>query len=175
MRALVLTMLALAACNREGAPPVAPVESTSDTSDAGPPAALFISATQPTARDRCTARLVAAAIKTGADCTLDERISKSSGTLLYPCSGEGAVEAVFGEHRFEGKLSDGALSLDLTTELDWEDGCHWETKQTLRGDWRRDAKKLKLSWTYAERPVSGSSCFGQCVARADIEVDELSQ
>ena len=180
MRAPALTVafacaLPIAACNREGAPPVAPVESTSDTSDAGPPAALFISAPPPVGRDRCTARISAGVIKTGANCTLDERISKGNGTLLYPCSGEGPVEAVFAEHRFEGRLSEGSITLALTTELDWEDGCHWETKQTMRGDWKRDAKKQKLSWSYSERPVTGSSCFGQCVARADVEVDELSQ
>lgn len=167
--------LAVASCNREGAPPVAPVESTSETVDGGPPAALFVSAPPPPARDRCTARLSAATIKTGAGCTLDERISHGSGSLLYPCSGDGAVEAVFGEHRFQGKMSDGTLALALTTELDWEDGCHWETKQALRGDWRRDGKKQKLAWSYSERPVSGSSCYGSCKATADVEVDELSQ
>jgi len=172
LASLVLTVLA---CNREGAPPNAPVETTMDTTDGGPPAALFISAPPPPGRERCTARLSAATIKTGAGCTLDERISKGAGMLLYPCSGEGSVEAVFGEHRFEGKLSDGALVLTLTTELDWEDNCHWETKQTLRGEWKGGAKKQKLSWTYSERPVTGSSCFGQCTARADVEVDELSQ
>ena len=174
--AVLVALLASAAvaCVREGAPPVAPVEAA-DIGDAGPTSALVIAPPPAAPREQCSARLRAATIKTNPGCTLDERISHGNGTLLYPCAGEGTVEAQFGEHRFVGKLSDGVLSLALTTELDWEDGCHWETKQAIRGTLSRDGKQSpKLGWSYTERPVNGTGCYGSCVAKADIEVDELS-
>jgi hypothetical protein len=178
-----LTALALAACVREGPPPVAAVEvAIGDLPEGGTSAPL---AAPPPARadHRCTARLHALPIKTGSGCTLDERISRGTGTLVYPCAGDGPVEAVFGEHRFEGSINGGAMVLALTTELDWEDGCHWETRQGLRSSWRRDrdrdrdadeapTSRPKLAWTYTERPVIGTGCYGSCKATADIEVFE---
>lgn len=166
-------MVSAIACVREGAPVVAPLEI--DTGDAGPTAALVIvPAPVPVQREQCTARLRAAPISTGAGCTLDERISHGNGALVYPCTGDGPVEAVFGEHRFVGKMTDTDLVLALTTELDWDDGCHWETQQGIRGKLRRQGKP-KLLWSYTESPVRGSSCFGSCKATAEIEVDELDR
>jgi hypothetical protein len=175
---LFLLSCAAPACVREGAAVLAPVD-TAELGDAGPPSALLIAATPPLAHDQCTARLRASTIKTAEGCTLDERISKNNGVLLYPCSGDGPFEAVFGEHRFSGTVSAGILQLALTTELDWDDGCHWETQQAIRGEWRRDhdrdRKPAKLVWTYEEHPVNGVGCFGSCKARADVELDELTQ
>lgn len=169
-----LAASATPACNREGAPPVAPVD-TIDARDGGPPATLFISAPPPVSRERCTARLRPATIKTNPGCTLDEQISHGDGTLLYPCSGEGTVEALFGEHRFEGNLSEGGVHLTLGTELDWDDGCHWQTTQAIRGTWKNEGKRPKLSWSYTEAPVSGpnglGACLGSCKASADIEIE----
>jgi hypothetical protein len=166
--AIVTALASVTACVREGAPPVAPVEvAVSDVGEAGAPLPVT---SAPAAAGRCTARLNAGAIKTGAGCTLDERISKSSGLLLYPCSLNGRAEAVFGEHRFEGTIDDGTLTLDLTTEIDWEDGCHWETKQLLRGDLRGESRTPRLAWSYTEAPVTGTSCYGACDAKADIDV-----
>lgn len=167
-----------AACAREGAPPIAPVEvAIAELGDAGA-TQIPIASTPPSARDRCTARLTAEPINTGDGCTLDERLSKGSGLLVYPCSGTGVVEAVFGEHRFEGSMNNGSMILNLTTEIDWEDGCHWQTKQRIRGDVHGEGKKAKLAWTYSEGPVSGpasgTSCYGACKASADIGIDELS-
>ncbi|HSO32264.1 MAG TPA: hypothetical protein VLT33_07110 [Labilithrix sp.] len=165
----VAFLTATVACVREGAPPLAPVDvAVADLGDAGA-AQLPITSAPAAGRERCTARLKPGAIKTGAGCTLDERISKNDGLLLYPCSGNGSAEAVFGEHRFEGSMSDGAVSLDLTTEIDWEDGCHWETKQVIHGE-LREGKSAKLAWSYTEGPVSGTSCYGSCEARAGIDV-----
>lgn len=175
MRVLVTTLAVVAlsmslACVREGAPPVAPVDvAVADLGDAGM-AALMPTPSAPAADGRCTARLKPQPIKTGAGCTLDERISKGTGLLTYPCAGNGNVEAVFGEHHFEGAMSDGTLSLDLTTEIDWEDGCHWETRQAIVGELKSDGKSAKLAWSYTEGPVAGTNCYGSCEAKADIDV-----
>jgi len=180
-----------AACAREGAPVLAPVEVTIDNGDGGPAMPLVIGApSSPTIdHDRCSAVLRAATIKTNPGCTLDERISHGSGTLHYPCAGDGPVEAVFGEHHFLGNVAESSVALSLGTELDWEDGCHWETKQIIVGTWKRDgstanagsapiaptaptAKKRTphFAWSYSEGPVSGTSCYASCTATADIEV-----
>ena len=178
------------ACVREGAAVVAPVEVTIDNGDGGAAMPLVIAAPPPsTDRDRCTAVLRAATIKTNPGCTLDERLSHGNGTLLYPCAGDGPVEAIFGEHHFNGKITESAVTLALGTELDWEDGCHWETKQVILGSWKRDAttsangngggsgsgnanakRRPKLSWSYSEAPVTGTGCYGSCTATAEIEI-----
>jgi hypothetical protein len=171
---------------------VAPVEVTIENGDGGPAVPLVISGPTTPASDRehCTAVLRAATIKTNPGCTLDERISHGNGTLHYPCNGDGPVEAVFGEHHFLGNVTETSVALTLGTELDWEDGCHWETKQAMIGsNWRREgstahaggvpnapngptAKKRAphLVWSYSEAPVSGTNCYGSCTATADIEV-----
>lgn len=167
-----------AACVREGPPVVAAVD-IAEVGDAGATPIVIASPPPAGSRTQCTARLRAMPIKTNEGCTLDERISKGSGTLVFPCSGEGEFEAVFGEHRFRGTASNGTLHLTLRTELDWDDGCHWETQQALRGTWSppgRDASRApKLVWTYEEHAVSGTGCFASCKARADVELDELTQ
>jgi hypothetical protein len=177
MRASAFTIVlsaAAAACTREGAPPVAPVEvAVADLGDAGV-MQIPIAPPSPSTRERCTARLTPATIQTGSGCTLDERLSKGAGLLLYPCSGTGVVEAVFGEHRFDGSMNDGSMILNLTTEIDWEDGCHWQTKQRIRGELHGEGKNAKLAWTYSEGPVSGSGCYGSCKATADIDVEASS-
>lgn len=165
------------ACVREGAPVVAAVDIAEVDAGATP---LVIAPRPPvSSRSQCTATLRAMPIKTDEGCTLDERISKGNGTLVFPCSGEGELEAVFGEHHFRGAARNGTLHLTLHTELDWDDGCHWETLQSLRGDWARGGRDggraPKLVWTYEEHAVSGTGCFASCEARADVEVDELTQ
>ena len=174
--ALTVTLVPAAlACVRDGAPPVAPVVvEVARMGDAGLTPIPLAPAPPLATRERCSARLTAGAIKTGAGCTLDERLSGGEGLLLFPCSGTGAVEAVFGEHRFQGRLTETTVTLALTTELDWEDGCHWETKQAIRGELKRErGTHPKLVWTYSEAPVTGTSCFGSCRATADIDADDL--
>jgi hypothetical protein len=171
----VALLATAAACARKGAPPVAPVEVVvADLGDAGATIPVASAPSIAIARDRCSARLTADTIRTGAGCTLDERLSKEVGVLLYPCSGSGFVEAVFGEHRFDGSMNDGSMVLNLTTEIDGEDGCHWQTKQRIRGDLPGHGKNEKLAWTYSETPTTGSGCYGSCKATADIDVEESS-
>lgn len=164
---LVLLLTTATACLREGAPPVAPVDvSVADVLDAGPLALSAPSAPR-SPKDLCTAKLSPSPIDTGDGCTLDERISKGRGMLQFPCNATGPTVAVFGEHRFEGTMTDGKIALDLTTELDWQDGCHWQTKQHIRGELHGG----KVAWTYTEAPISGANCYGSCKASAEIEVE----
>jgi len=166
------------ACNHEGAPPVAPMEATIGAVDASAalslaPPALPTSSKPAAAEGRCTARLVAEPIQTGAGCELDERISRGPGLLVFPCTGGGEAEAIFQEHRFHGTVEGPTLALTSTTELDWQDGCHWETRQTIRGS-VIGGKPTKLVWTYSERPVSGTGCYAACRARAELAADDAT-
>jgi hypothetical protein len=166
---------AAVACMREGAPVVAPVDVTIGTSDAGAAPLVVVSSPPPTSRDGCSAPLHPASIRTNPGCTLYESISHGDGILYFPCAGDGLAEATFGDQRFRGKLTGTKLTLELKTELDLDDGCHWETAQSIRGEWlpskdgnNDSSKPAKLAWSYGERPVSGTSCYGSCKALADI-------
>lgn len=185
-----LALTALAACSRDSAPPVAPVElaiAPIPDGGAGPGTGALAASSPPSSyaagdRDRCEARLVPDTIQTQAGCQLDERLTTGPGRLSFPCSGDGPVEAVFNEHRFEGSVTGGSVALTLLTELDWQDGCHWQTRQTIRGSLRalgasagasatEKAATPKLVWSYTEGPVSGSNCYLACKAKADITVE----
>lgn len=150
-------------------PPIAPVDVVLTPVDAGTfvIAADASGASHDPAR-RCTMEIVAETIRTNPQCSLDERISAGPGELVYPCVGDGPAEISFAEHRFEGNVSQGALSLQLRTEVDWGDGCLWESNQSIMGPLVTDASKLSLYWTYMESPVSGTNCATACRASARI-------
>jgi hypothetical protein len=124
----------------------------------------------------CELQLNALAIwKSAPGCYLDVSITDGPGTLTYPCQGDGPAAADFGgKHRYSGKLVDGVLDLALTTELDWEDGCHWATTATVKGTLQRDGKLTheRLGWSYADRVVHGDNCSAECTARSGFEVSE---
>lgn len=164
---VALTGVAVA-CAREGAPPLAPVEVRVGDVDAG---VTPLPTAPPSDRERCASRLSPSPIQTATGCTLDERISKEQGVLLYPCSGNGPAAATFGEHRFEGIMEEGSMILALTTEIDWEDNCHWQTKQHIKGTLPGRGNGKPLAWTYSEAPVTGDNCYGSCKATADILIE----
>lgn len=114
---------AMAACLGPRGPVQAPVELAVAPLASLPDAGIVTTGGRSPA-ERCTLRLVAGRIdKSSPGCYLDERISDGAGTLSYPCGGDGPAEAVFGQHRYAGRMDGGKLELHLSTELDWEDGC----------------------------------------------------
>ena len=122
---------------------------------------------------RCSVRLVAGRIdKSSPGCYLDEHISEAPGILYYPCGGDGPVEADFGDQRYTGKIDGGEVELELSTELDWEDGCRWGTHAVISGTLVSNGEPTlrKLSWDYKDRVITGSDCSGVCTARATIDV-----
>jgi hypothetical protein len=160
----------LVACTKSAPPPTAPVDVTiGKVPDAGQ---LVISPPPPSAErarsgDMCTATLHAGRIAKLPTCTLDEKISSTSGTLRYPCEGDGEAEAVFDDQRFDGSVKNDVLTLTIITEPDWRDGCDWESHQVIQGS----IKHGKLSWRLAEHIVRDTgSCYGACTATATIDV-----
>lgn len=172
----VLVLGALSASCGRATPPVAPIDIVVRELDGGAELAVADASSEAAPPARCSARLLASTIRTNSGCVLDERISASTGELSFPCRGDGPAEAVFDDHRFEGVMTDGKLSLALRTELDWEDGCRWETRQSMGGDLERGEEKIagSLAWTYAESTLSGTGCGAPCRATARVRVVDES-
>ena len=127
---------------------------------------------EPSIDGRCTLTLTASDVETSSSgCTPESHVARSTGTLVYPCSGSGIAEADFGDEHYAGKIEDGRLSLERKTELDWDDGCRWSTHALLEATLPR-GKPLpsqNVAWTYFDRVVTGDACSGVCRAHANIE------
>lgn len=159
----------VAACSRDARPPEAPVDLSV------PPIGktTAVTSTEPRGPETCHARLSAGFItKSSFGCTIEEQISKNTGTLDYPCAGDGEAEALFGAQTYSGHVRDGQLELEAKEELDPGDGCHWGTTANIRG---RIADEAPLSWTYREYVLRGTNCFGLCTARTSFQVRPLKQ
>ena len=124
----------------------------------------------------CTLRLVATRIeKSAPGCYLDQHITDGPGLLHYPCSGEGPAEADFGDQHYSGRMTQGDLSLELTTELDWEDSCRWGTQATIRGTVVANGEPVmkRLTWHYADHVIHGSNCSCVCQAKSSFDVTSV--
>ena len=124
---------------------------------------------------RCSVELVALRIdKSSPGCFIDEHISRGTGVLHYPCSGDGPAEAEFGPQKYTGKMEHDELEVQLSTELDWEDGCRWGTDAVISGPIVRgpsgELTRRRLAWRYRDRVISGSGCSGVCTAKTSLEV-----
>ncbi|AKU98485.1 hypothetical protein AKJ09_05149 [Labilithrix luteola] len=173
--AVAVAAASLGGCSRAGAGVVAPVELAIGPVDAGAENADTGAAQKPEKKKTCTAQLMAGEIDTGPGCVLDERISHGPGKLMYPCEGDGAAQASFDDQVYDGKVVGNVLTLRLTTELDWEDGCRWQSEHMLggrliRGEAVEDDPVEPLQWRYEDRAISGRNCSGACLAQAEIEV-----
>ena len=131
---------------------------------------------KPSDGGRCSLRLVAGRIeKSSPGCYLDELVSKQAGLLHYPCAGDGPAEAEFGEQRYTGRVVGGEVELELSTELDWEDGCRWGTEAVITGALPKNGEPVarSFSWRYRDRVITGTDCSGVCTARTNIQVTSL--
>lgn len=160
-----------------GAAVQAPVDLVISPLQGPAPAATITNGRDPSAQG-CTVRLVAAPIeKSSSGCYLDEHISDGPGLLHFPCSGDGAAEAVFGEHHYVGRIERGEVHVEVATELDWEDGCHWGTTATISGSVLGNGNGRggkRLAWTYLDHVINGASCSGVCRAKAVIVMGDSS-
>lgn len=174
VRALLALALLTSAC---GAARTAVVEApldpvTTSAANAGDAGALA-SAVDPAAAASCQVRLTLTGRieKSSSGCYLDERISRVPGVLRYPCSGNGLVEADFGAHRYHGRIRGGDVELELSTELDWDDGCRWGTNAVISGTLLSGATTMKhLTWRYRDQVLTGTGCSGTCTAKATLAV-----
>lgn len=122
--------------------------------------------------ERCTLHLVTGDIqKSSPGCYLDSKIATLPGVLRYPCSGTGSAVADFGEDHYSGRLDAGHLTLERTTELDWDDNCRWGTHAALEGSLPKGKPReaVHVAWSYVDHVISGSNCTGVCQAHANVE------
>ena len=135
--------------------------------DAGatPPAAALDAGTQAQS-EPCRLDIAFLSLDINVLCHIDSHV-KEYGQLQAPCR-EGDARAVFGEgeraQRFTGRVAQGQLNLRSRTEYDFDDGCHWETEQTLTGA----VDSGQLRFTYRERPVRGQHCGKPCSAQGKL-------
>ena len=168
-----LVLLALAACNPAARAAETPIDlQVAPLSDIAGGSAINASAPAPKG-ERCMIPLSGGKIwKSSPGCYLDQHVTEVPGMLDVPCSGDGAAHAIFGDHRYIGRVTNGIVEVELEGELDWEDGCHWGTRASIKGTVQRDEKPAqeRLAWTYLDRVISGNDCSGVCTARTAIDV-----
>ena len=161
-----LTMAAVAGCfvpGRVAPPPANPtpvpvvvVQAPSAGQPAGGPGAL------------CSATLwVGDLRRSSASCFVDEVVTRTPGTLRYPCAG-GDAEALFGAtSRFSGGVRGGQVDVKISTEFRFSDGCQWRSVQLIQGA----LASGQLAFTYRESPVEGQSgCASACTADAQVRI-----
>ncbi|OJY30883.1 MAG: hypothetical protein BGO98_29435 [Myxococcales bacterium 68-20] len=173
---VLATLASTAACaGSRGAAVEAPVELAIAPIGSLPEAGVATNG-KPSDGGRCSLRLVAGRIeKSSPGCYLDELVSKQAGLLHYPCAGDGPAEAEFGEQRYTGRVVGGEVELELSTELDWEDGCRWGTEAVITGALPKNGEPVarSFSWRYRDRVITGTDCSGVCTARTNIQVTSL--
>ena len=166
MRAAILLVLLVGpGCAETASAPIVAVEPLGTTTP------IAVAATTPAGKpksDRCTAKLTAGHIRAKASCFLDEQISHGAGRLLYPCSGNGPADATFGEHVYTGSMMGGVMTLTMSSELDYTDGCHWTSQQRITGN----PAERELGWSYRESATGPNACLEPCTATADLTIRE---
>jgi hypothetical protein len=116
----------------------------------------------------CSTTLVAGSITANdPDCYVDIQVmSGQTGALNYACSGGGAL-ASFGGNSFTGSYIDGNVDICFGTVFPWEDGCTWESAQTITGS----LASGQLEFNYVEQPEPGQvGCYTPCTASGVITV-----
>jgi hypothetical protein len=121
----------------------------------------------PASGGTCSASLRVYDVRVRSGCVIDERVTASPGTLVYPCGG-GAATVSFGASTFTGMVSpNGDVNLEIRTGFPFSDGCHWETKQFITGNLASSA----LAYEYREEPDPGQrGCAAACLGTASVTV-----
>ena len=165
----LLFALTLVSCAPRRADPVPTADARSSNTSGGVvivEGSVYVDGTSPPS-GTCGATLRVYDVRVRAGCTIDERVTGAPGILSYPCGG-GPATATFGASVFTGAVSAaGDVDLSIRTGFDFTDGCHWETKQYLRGNVNSGA----LAYEYREEPDDGQrGCAGACIANASVTV-----
>lgn len=118
----------------------------------------------------CTRTVVVSRIEVSAGCFVDTIMhSGQTGTLTFPCEGDGEARLTFGKKSFAGASLGGKLDMCAGTEYPFSDGCRWTSAQRVTG---RLATR-SLSFNYGEAPKVGQSarsCASACSATATVSL-----
>ena len=121
----------------------------------------------PTSGPMCTRSVTLGAIAKRESCYVDTVAQPGdTGTLSYPCEGDGEATLTFGTKTFSGAVVGGKVDVCTGTEYPFSDGCTWSSAQRVSG--RVDGGSLRF--TYGEAPKSGQSCAQACGASASLSM-----
>lgn len=158
MRGAALGLLLLSACAPRPAPATTPAPAPASGVVVVEHGATPVPA-------QCTTTLSVGQVRTGASCSIDERVAGRSSLLVYPCGG-GQATADFSGSVFQGVVdAQGQVRVFIETRFPYQDGCTWRSKQQITGPLAGP-----LAYEYREEPEPGQTgCAGACVASARVE------
>lgn len=167
--ALLLAAVALISCTprRRAEPAAAPAATSTGGSLVIVSGGASYTDPGPASSGTCGVTLAVYDVNVRAGCVIDAQVTAAPATLSFPCGG-GPAAISFGRSAFTGTV-DGAGNVDLSlrTGFDFTDGCHWETKQFIRGNLGSGA----LSYEYREEPDAGQAgCAAACLGTAAVRV-----
>lgn len=146
----------------------APVVSDGPDAGARPAPPPPVATPTPAAPVMCSATVAVSDIVVPPSCSIDDKLGGRTGTLQYPCDGDGDARLVLNRSDpIAASVQNGALSATVVTEFDWSDGCHWRTFQTVRGAITGKAFVVE----YREEPDPASTpCAPPCEGQAQMFV-----
>ncbi|HSO31453.1 MAG TPA: hypothetical protein VLT33_03025 [Labilithrix sp.] len=118
---------------------------------------------------RCQRTVTLSAVSTRPSCYVDTVAhAGDTGTLTYPCEGDGEATLTFGNRAFAGASVGGKINVCTGTEYPWSDGCKWTSAQRVTGT----VASGSLRFTYGEAPKVGEhDCWSACDATATVRVE----
>jgi hypothetical protein len=117
----------------------------------------------------CTRTVVVTSLDVPPGCFTDTVMQLGqTGTLSFPCDGDGPAKLAFGGKSFSGATMGGKLDMCAGTEYPFSDGCRWTSAQRVTG---RVAAQ-SLSFSYGEAPKAGQfkQCARACSASGTVRV-----
>jgi hypothetical protein len=117
---------------------------------------------------KCQRKVVITSISTRPSCFVDT-VAKSgdTGTLTFPCDGDGEATLTFGTRSFAGADVGGKVNVCTGTEYPWSDGCTWTSAQRVTGS----ITSGTLDFTYGEAPRPGqNNCARACDAHGTVRI-----
>lgn len=117
----------------------------------------------------CRRTVVVTALDVPPSCFTDTVMQLGqTGTLSYPCEGDGEAKLTFGKRGFTGASIGGKLDLCAGTEYPFSDGCRWQSAQRVSGN----VATMALHFNYGEAPKPGQNkhCAAACSATGIVSV-----
>ena len=91
-----------------------------------------------------------------------------TGTLTFPCEGDGEARLAFGTKSFAGASIGGRFDMCTGTEYPFVDGCRWTSAQRVTG--RLGAQDLAFKYGEAPKVGTQKQCAAACSASGTVHV-----
>lgn len=111
----------------------------------------------------CRVEVRLTSIEKASSCWVDLPEEGARGALQTRC-GDGPATLRFDKHEYQGTITRGRFQVARETRFPFEDGCEWESSQSVSGSADGD-----LVITYSEHPVTEGECAAPCSATARVE------